>query len=659
MDPHQKLKQEYLRTQRAAQAAWVEEQARHTDSRATKPSQVTPANLYNYKDPDKTARNPPRPTQEHLGELTPAQFEQEQMTIWLAMQGQPRHTPTPAPEAVPGLHACRLAGQASRSASQKVAARPLSRLERDFNAGSRAKVEWLFTKFYWKHIWTSIWSAEFVRNKPPAVQWVIFMQCITLFVIMGTPYFALDTVWLLTTLAFHGIKRMLGISSTTARIQSIQSAIHSRFLSLTNRTKHAWARLQYNLETVVNFCSQRSQSSSHHGWLIPILVILIIFEPRLIFSDLIPSMMVAGSEWTSGTMRLLITRFTILLNWTRDAWTTIQATVIGVSSLTGWILSVIVLLIISGARYGWISTQSLKNRVSLLTRPVLNTTITWTTAGTRTLLSATGSMNRAFTSATTRAPNAQIPWLRIQAQDDDDGEEDSASGLSSISRTVGRCTKPVFQTIVKWVLLITSLLVTPTTETGGFWSTLLQFILKISLVADLIATIILPFIKWIKGVPSLDQRESVSLLEERNISISDISDISEPYYNDILLAEDSTYQLLVQLPGSRLGEDDSNEQDSSGSSSQQEESSSDSDTDSQASDISSSVSLTPSARLIMAEVAVIERGNQSLTQEHPARYTEESDSSQSRLFLAEITAFNISQETLVCNYCTTVFVLMK
>ena len=115
MDPHQKLKQEHLRTQRAAQAAWVEEQARHSDNRTTKPSQVTPANLYNYKDPDITARNPPRPTQEHLGEPTPAQFEQEQRTVWLAMQGQPRHTPTPTPEAVLGLHACRPAGQASKS----------------------------------------------------------------------------------------------------------------------------------------------------------------------------------------------------------------------------------------------------------------------------------------------------------------------------------------------------------------------------------------------------------------------------------------------------------------------------------------------------------------------------------------------------------------
>ena len=57
MDPHQKLKQEYLRTQRAAQAAWVEEQARHSDNITTKPSQVTPANLYNHKDPDKTTSN--------------------------------------------------------------------------------------------------------------------------------------------------------------------------------------------------------------------------------------------------------------------------------------------------------------------------------------------------------------------------------------------------------------------------------------------------------------------------------------------------------------------------------------------------------------------------------------------------------------------------
>jgi hypothetical protein len=123
--------------------------------------------------------------------------------------------------------------------------------------------------------------------------------------------------------------------------------------------------------------------------------------------------------------------------------------------------------------------------------------------------------------------------------------------------------------------------------------------------ADPISTIILPFLKSIKGIPSLDHRESVSLLQERDVSISDISDISEPYYNDILQAEDSTYQLPVHLPGSRLGDDDSNEQDSSGSSSQHEESKNDSDNDSQASDISSSASLTPSAMLIMAEVATI------------------------------------------------------
>jgi hypothetical protein len=161
MDPHQKLRQEHLRTQRAAQAAWVAEQARQSNNRTTKTSQVTPANLYNYRDPDITARNPPITTQEHLGKLTPAQFEQEQKTILLAMQSQPRRTPTPAPEAVPGLHACRLAGHASRSASQKVAARPLSRLEKDFHAGSRCRVEWLFTKFFWKHLWTTIWTSDF------------------------------------------------------------------------------------------------------------------------------------------------------------------------------------------------------------------------------------------------------------------------------------------------------------------------------------------------------------------------------------------------------------------------------------------------------------------------------------------------------------------
>ena len=49
MDPHQKLRQEHLRTQRAAQAAWVAEQARQSNNRTTEPSQVTPANLYNYR----------------------------------------------------------------------------------------------------------------------------------------------------------------------------------------------------------------------------------------------------------------------------------------------------------------------------------------------------------------------------------------------------------------------------------------------------------------------------------------------------------------------------------------------------------------------------------------------------------------------------------
>ena len=147
-------------------------------------------------------------------------------------------------------------------------------------------------------------------------------------------YLGLDTVRLLTVLALHAIKKMLGMSPISARIQSIQTDIHSNYLYLSDKIQHAWLRLQCNLEPIFDFCNQHHQSSSHYGWMIPILVIMVIVEPRLIFSDLIPSMMDAGSEWTTGTMRLLITRFTSLLNWTREAWSTIQATVVGASSLT-------------------------------------------------------------------------------------------------------------------------------------------------------------------------------------------------------------------------------------------------------------------------------------------------------------------------------------
>ena len=200
MDLHQNLRQEHLRTQRAAQAAWVAEQAQQSNNRTAEPSQAASANLHNYRDPDITARNPPITNQEHLRKLTPAQFEQEQKAILLAMQSQPRRSPTPAPKAVPGLHACRLAGQASRSA------RPLSSLERDFLAGDRCKVEWLFTKFYWIHIWRTIWAIDMMVGQTPATQWGLFMSFVFILMILLIPYFAMDTVWLLTTLAFHVIK---------------------------------------------------------------------------------------------------------------------------------------------------------------------------------------------------------------------------------------------------------------------------------------------------------------------------------------------------------------------------------------------------------------------------------------------------------------------
>ena len=144
--------------------------------------------------------------------------------------------------------------QASRPASQKVEARPLSRLERDFKAGDLARIEHLFTKFYWKHFWTSMWSTKFMRCNSSAVQWTMFMAATTLFVIVGTPYFAIDTVWLLTTWAIYIVKKMAGMpSAITAWARNVRSTIQSRFLSLTNWIKNAWALLQHNLIQVVDF----------------------------------------------------------------------------------------------------------------------------------------------------------------------------------------------------------------------------------------------------------------------------------------------------------------------------------------------------------------------------------------------------------------------
>ena len=86
MDLHQHLRQEHLRTQRAAQAAWVAEQAQKTSNGTTEPSQISSANHHNYRDPDITARNPPITNPENLRNLTPAQFDQEQKAFLLTMQ---------------------------------------------------------------------------------------------------------------------------------------------------------------------------------------------------------------------------------------------------------------------------------------------------------------------------------------------------------------------------------------------------------------------------------------------------------------------------------------------------------------------------------------------------------------------------------------------
>ena len=93
---HHLLRQEHLRTQRAAQAAWVAEQAQKI-SKETGPSQTSSTN--------------------NLRNLTPTQFKQDQKAVSQTMQDQSR--PPPSPAAVPGLHACRPPDQASRPSSHQ------------------------------------------------------------------------------------------------------------------------------------------------------------------------------------------------------------------------------------------------------------------------------------------------------------------------------------------------------------------------------------------------------------------------------------------------------------------------------------------------------------------------------------------------------------
>ena len=154
MDLHQHLRQEHLRTQRAAQAAWVAEQAQKTSNGTTEPSQISSANHHNYRDPDITARNPPITNPENLRNLTPAQFDQEQKAFLLTMQNQSRPSPTPA--AVPGPHACLLPDQVGRLPRP-----PQSSRERDCQAQNcYIRVEWLFSTFIWEYLWRFMWAPD-------------------------------------------------------------------------------------------------------------------------------------------------------------------------------------------------------------------------------------------------------------------------------------------------------------------------------------------------------------------------------------------------------------------------------------------------------------------------------------------------------------------
>ena len=124
--------------------------------------------------------------------------------------------------------------------------------------------------------------------------------------------------------------------------------------------------------------------------------------------------------------------------------------------------------------------------------------------------------------------------------------------LSNNPTTVNQCTRLIFQTIAKWVLLMASLTLTPATATEGIWSAFLQIILKAFLLADLLSTMIIPSVQWFMGIthPAY-QRVLESLSQALDTYISDNQDgeaDSDPYYNERLILEDPTHQSPVVIP---------------------------------------------------------------------------------------------------------------
>ena len=152
MDLHQHLRQEHLRTQRAAQAAWVAEQAQKTSKETTEPSQTSSTSHLNHRDPDIVARNPPITDPDNLRNLTPAQFNQDQKAFLRTRQDQSRPSPTPAAVPVPRPRVCPdQAGGPPRL--------PASSRERDCQAQNCwIRVEWIFSTFFWEYLWRFTWA---------------------------------------------------------------------------------------------------------------------------------------------------------------------------------------------------------------------------------------------------------------------------------------------------------------------------------------------------------------------------------------------------------------------------------------------------------------------------------------------------------------------
>ena len=338
------------------------------------PSQVTPACLYNHEDPD---RNQFSNTQGMNEFRTNSSFPAEDITMPVVVEHQVRM----------------------------------------YTFGD------FFSKAYWKKMCSiPTLLLEFCSKDlspstqwilSPSAQWVLYLFGVMLFLfviipLIITPHFIFETVRVTSKLVIH-LARITAQNTWLA----IQFAV-SRVQSLMSCVKKTWPFLQHKLHQVFDFCSERFQSSTHRGWLIPILVLGAMIEPKLIFSEIIPFIKTTCSEWISFLVSLMLSKSTTFTVWAKNTWTTLQSTMLYVPSLTGWVLGIVALTIITWTKYGWVSTQSLKTRVSSLTTMVCITSPNLATVWARSSQSAAGSVKESFTSWSLKAINLLQSWFHTQ-----------------------------------------------------------------------------------------------------------------------------------------------------------------------------------------------------------------------------------------------------